>query len=461
VALAFFLLAAVPAAWARPEVQSVFLSFGRSRAVTAHSWGVLSYRLLNPDPTATTVRLRLLPEQGAATVFEFEVAIGPGRFLEGREMVTVATSDKYRLEVYQGETRIASESVLASYADPLHQCQIFFLDDDPEFAGAGELARLTELPERVRQTKVGAARAPGHWAGYDHSRIVAVGTPDFRQFDSSRYAALIEYVNRGGTLVFLAPAGTLAAAETPLADLLPVTPLHVRLVEELPELDAWAAPDRAPGAPAFASPDGIPFLASVPRGAGVTTLAHGDYPVIRWRSVGLGRVGVVAVSPGSDLARDSGCFLAVWNHLLAWGQSPYSLSYRENNTLVPALMAQLTGHRIPAAGTIALLLFGYALLIAALLVFGYARRRHTAVWTAAAVLGLLATAGIFLAAHHQHRGRPRHGATVLAFATTGEDRAALQAVVGLQCRGDSRPTLAARAPDPLSRNLPTVTRGWR
>jgi hypothetical protein len=261
--------------------------------------------------------------------------------------------------------------------------------------------------------------------------------------------------------VFLSPAGALAAADTPLADLLPVTPLHVRLVEELPELDAWAAAERDASAPSFASPDGIPFLESVPNGAGITTLAHGDFPLIRWRSVGLGRIGVVAVNPGSPLARESGCFLAVWNHLLAWGQAPYSFSYRENNTLVPALMAQLTGHRIPEANSIALLLFAYSLLISALLIFGYARRRHARVWIAAAGLGILATVGIFLVAYRQNRDQPRHGATFLAFATTGEDRAAMQAVASLQSRGDSRPTIAAASPDTLLRNLPTVTRGMR
>lgn len=460
-ALCLLLLACSPGAWAKPELESVFLSFGKSRAVTANTWGTLSYRLRNPDSAPATVRLRLVPHDGATAIFEFETTIGPQRFLAGRELVTTAPSDKYRMELYQGQTRLSSYEALASYSDPISRCAVMFLDDNPSFGGVSELGKTPGLLQRVTQTKISAAQAPTHWAGYDDCRIVAIGVPDYSLLDSDRCAALIEYVHRGGTLVFLVPDGTLAAAGTPLADLLPATPLQVRLVEDLPELDAWGARERGSDRAPFASPDGIPFLESTPQGEGITTLSHGDYPVIRWRAIGLGRVGMVAVNPCDELAQRSGCFLAVWNHLLTWAQSPYSLSYRENNTLVPDLMAQLTGHRIPGVGPIARLLFGYAILIAALLTIGYTKRRHATVWIAAAILGVLATGLVFVGAYHQNRGRPQRGATILAFATNSGARTAAQAAIGLNSRGDSRPTIASADGDVQLRNLPAVTRGMR
>jgi len=461
IALAVLFLAICPGVLGRPELESAFLTFGRSRAVAASTWGTLSYRLRNPDSTPATVRLRLVPRDGATAIFEFDATVGPHRFLAGREMVTLAPSDKYRLEVYQGQTRLDSSEILASYSDPLNRCAILFIDDDPTFGGVSELVKTRGLLQRVVQTKVPSAQAPTHWAGYDDCRIVALGSPDYAALDSDRCAALVEYVHRGGTLVFLLPDGALAARGTPLADLMPAVPLRVRLVEDLPELDAWGAATGLADRQPFASPDGIPFLESVPQGEGMTTLGHGDYPVIRWRAVGLGRVGLVAVNPCTELAQRSGCFLAVWNHLLSWAQSPYSFSYRENNREVPDLMAHLTGYRIPGVAPVARLLFGYAGVIGILLIVGYTRRRHATVWIAAAGIGVLATALVFVAAYRQNQDRPRRGATVLAFATDSGERSAVQAAISLHSRGDSRPTIAGTNPDLLLRNLPAVTRGMR
>ena len=452
-----------PGAQAKPELQSVFLSFGKSRALAANTWATLSYVLRNPDAKSVTLRLRLLPEDGGTAIFEYEVTVPGKRFIHGREMVTVAPCQKYRMEVFQGTRKLTTFEALTAYSDPLSRCQAFFLDDNPSFEGVSELGRTPELLERVSQTKISAAKAPTHWAGYDDSRVVVIGAPDFRYLGSDRCAALIEYVHRGGTVVFISPAGTLAAAHTPLADILPVTPLRVRLVEVVPELDGWGATafgpkrEREP----FASPDGIPFLESTPKDEGVSTLTHGDFPVIRWRSIGLGRVGVIAVDPCGAIARNSGCFLAVWNHILSWAQAPYSLSYRENNTRVPALMAQLTGHRIPGVRPVAALLFGYAALVTILLIVGYALRRHATAWIAAAALGFLATGLVFIGAYRANSHRPRRGAAVLTLTTASGTRTASQAVVSLQSRSDARPTLVGQAADTLIRGLPAVTRDKR
>jgi type II secretory pathway pseudopilin PulG len=448
---------------AKPELQSAFLQFGRTRALAVNTWATLHYRLKNPDAKPVTLTLRLIPEQGATAIFEDEVTLGAHRFLYGRELVTVAPCQKYRVDVYQQDKRLISFEMLAAYTDPTARCQAFFLDDNRDFEGVSELGKSKDLLADVSQTKVSAADAPTHWAGYDDSRVVAIGTPDFSLFSSDQYVALTEYVNRGGTLVFLVPGGTLAAAETPLADLLPVVPLHVRRVEDLPELDAWGAKSYVETAPRqpFANPDGIPFLESSPVGAGITTLSHGEFPVIRWRRVGLGRVGVVAVDPCARLAQQSGCFLAVWDHILTWAQSPYSLSYRENNTTVPKLMAQLTGHRIPGVAPISRLLFGYAALITLILLVGYARRRHATAWLTTAVLGILATSLVFLAAYHSNRQQARLSATILSLRAASPARTTGQAVISVQSRSDIRPTFVATDPETLLRNLPPVTRGMR
>jgi hypothetical protein len=409
---------------------------------------------------SATVRLRVIPDEGATAIFEHTVTIGPGRLLSGRELVTMAPSSEYRLDVLQGDKRIGSTKIAIRCSDQSTRCQLFFLDEDPSFEGASDLGKTKALLYRCTQTRVRAADAPSHWAEYDDSRVVAVGTPDFTRLGSDQCAALIEYANRGGTIVFFAPAGTLAAAQTPLAEILPVVPLRVRRVEELPELDAWGQDAYVRDArEPFASPDGIPFLESAPLGGGFTTLAHGELPIIRWRSVGLGRVGVVAVDPCGALARNSGCAVAVWNHILSWAQSPYSFSYRENNVEVPALMAQLTGHRIPGVGPIGRLLFGYALLVGVILVVGYWKRRHVAAWLATAGIGVLATSLVFVSAYRANTSRSASSATILSFRGATHAPTSTQSVISLQTRADARPTFRATDPDTLIRSLPPITRG--
>jgi hypothetical protein len=197
------------------------------------------YRLENPDDGPVTLRLSLRADRHGRAVFEKTVTLGPRSELNGRELVVAAASDSYTLSLFRGTDRIERTSIPTRHTDPVEHNQIVFLNDDPEFSGSGTLSKTNLLNDRVRVSSVGARQAPHHWAGYSDARAVAICRPEFSDMTAMQFAALDEYVHRGGTLLFLEPDGTLGAAGTPLCDLLPVRPLRTRRVEVLPEVDGW------------------------------------------------------------------------------------------------------------------------------------------------------------------------------------------------------------------------------
>jgi hypothetical protein len=426
------------------------------------------YRLENPDDGPVTLRLSLRADRHGRAVFEKTVTLGPRSELNGRELVVAAASDSYTLSLFRGTDRIERTSIPTRHTDPVEHNQIVFLNDDPEFSGSGTLSKTNLLNDRVRVSSVGARQAPHHWAGYSDARAVAICRPEFSDMTAMQFAALDEYVHRGGTLLFLEPDGTLGAAGTPLCDLLPVRPLRTRRVEVLPEVDGWGEQFRshqdAAGLAArlpLASADGILFLESIPVGDGVTTLGHGDFPVIRWSRRGLGRVGVLAVSPLSPLMETSFCMFPLWNHILAWSRAPYAFRYYENSWVLPKVLAQLTGFKIPSVGSVSRVLVIYLVLLGVVLIAGFALRRHAAAWILAALLGVVFTVGIFATAFRQNADRPPSSATIVDFVAVSGEREIGQAAVSLFAKSDLNPTLIDESPGGRLRPLPSAARGKR
>ena len=113
--------------------------------------------------------------------------------------------------------------------------------------------------------------APGTRHMYADARMVAIACPEYGALTALQYDALLDYVHAGGTLVFIRPEGVLGAADTPLADILPVVPLGIRKIEAFPELDAQGAafreqvgePDDPPRV-VFGTDREVPFLEGMP-----------------------------------------------------------------------------------------------------------------------------------------------------------------------------------------------------
>ncbi|MCK5804898.1 MAG: hypothetical protein KAI66_18820 [Lentisphaeria bacterium] len=468
--LALLALMVGAVAIAKPRVISSSIRSGTTPRLTANNWAYLKYRIVNPDNRKVVVRLVLKPERAATAIYSKEMTMGPRTEIAARELITAAHCDRYVLGLFVGDKRVDKSKIFVSYSDPKKRCLLFFLNDNSDFSGSGQLAKSRFLYERTSLTRSRAQDAPHHWTGYSDARAIVVADPDFREMSAMQFAAITDYVQRGGTLLFAHPAGTMGAKNTPLAEMMPVIPLRVRRVEELDELDAWGETfrknilgdqDKLSPRTQLASPDGIEFVEAQPQGEGMTTLSRREFPVVRWRRCGLGRVGFVAIDACQKLLVDSACFTPLWNHLASWATAPFALAYFENNTLLPKMMAQLTGFQIPHVSQVTMILSVYFFLLTIILVFGYWFHHHTAAWISGAALGVLFTCGIFFSAYHRNASRPSKSVTIIDIVASGGKRTSGQAVISLFSKGDTRVTVLDTGTRNLIRSIPSVTRGKR
>lgn len=452
---------------AAPSIKSAFLRFGGSPRLPVAEWAYLQYWLENPDDTAVTVRLSLRAAERGRAVFDKTVRLAPRTQLHGRELVTADASSEYVLSLFRGTERLERTNVPVSSTDQPLAAALLFLNDDPDFSGTSELAKPGQLRDPVTVATVTARSAPHHWGAYGHTRAIVVISPRYRDLCAAQFEALTQYVHRGGTVVFAHPQGTLAAAATPWAGLLPVVPLRVEQTEALPELDAWGAAWAA-GLPAaqraarlpLENRDGLAVLVSAEQGDGLTALRYGSSPLIRWRRCGLGRIGVVAIEPCQRGLVSSGALVPLWNHILAHAPPVFALGNLENSHILPTVLAHLTGFHIPSARAIGWLLYGYVALLVTLLVGGFLCRRQASSWGIAAAAGLVLTCGIFAWAFRQNAARPAAGAALLDLRTSTGERTSGSAVVSLFAKRDLRPELIANAAA-LLRPLPSPARGKR
>lgn len=461
--LTLFCLCLVDRAGATPKLSSCLLRWGRSPRLIAESWATFSFHIQNPDPEPVTVRIALHAEQRAVAIFEKELSVGANAYVRDTEMVTGSPSETYTASLYVGAQRVGWSTIYTKYRTASGRWRLLVIDDSPDSTGVSTVTRNDKLVTRAEAGTASVKNMPLSWIGYDNVRAVALADPDFTVMLAGQYQALIDYVHRGGTVVFLSPSGTLAAADTPLRELLPVRPLRIRRVEELPALDQWGAvmhesaygPGRQAGVRVpLQSADGIPFLESSPLGDGITTLREGSFPICRWRRCGLGRVGVLAVDPRPPLMEDSGCFLALWDHVLSWTQPPYCLSYAANGRLLPEIAALLTGYVIPDAALIQRVLLLYLGVLLVVFAAGTVLRRHAVAWIGAGLLGLGLTAGVFAAASRRNAHRVERSATVLDFSTTDSRHSSAHAVISLFSKSDCRPTFVDREQENAIRALP-------
>ena len=450
------------------RLRGVMLRFGGTPRLTASDWATMNYVLENSADTRAEVLLSLQASSRNRAVFEKVVTIGPRARLSGRELITAAASENYVLSLFVDGRRTLRTDVPTRFVDPHQHCEFTVLNDDGEYTGlSGRMGKFS-LRHAVQTTTLNARRAPTHWAGYGHTRVLLVANPDYRSLTAAQYTAILEFVQRGGTLLFAHPGGALRAAETPLRELLPVVPLRVRLIEELPPLDRWgeqwwaANPRGKSGKRSpLRDPDGIEFLESCPRGAGVTTLSLGEFPLIRWARRGLGVVGMIAIDPTQDVVRGTGVTVPLWNHVLVWSQAPFSLRNYANSQVLPDVMSRLTGFRIMSVKKVGGILLFHVLMLSVVLLGGTALRRHVTAWLLAALSGVVMTVILFLTAFHQNATRAARSATIVDLRMVSGKRTTGQAIFSLFSKSDQRPTVTDTLPDGLFRALPSAARGKR
>ncbi len=312
----------------------------------------------------------------------------------------------------------------------------------------GMLSKNEGLDGSYVNTICRTLKAATHYAGYDNAHIVVLMHPDFDRMNSRQFNAILDHVARGGTLVFGDPEGAMAAWETPLRKCMPVTPLRLRQLEHLTALTAIGGKD-------VFWPKGRTFLESVPRGDGVTTLAHDDFPLLRWGRYGLGKVGVCALNPSLPGLQKDGRrnFNAYWRHLLSFGgRVSYASSTRDPG--LTEAVDKLTGIKIPPAGAIRIMIICYIGVILTCVILGFVLKQHVKSWIGLGLVALVSTWAVFMYARYRQRALAPRTATVLEFTNYGSEDKSTEQLVSLVLKRDQTLDLKNDNVDLLLRSFP-------
>lgn len=440
-------------AGAAPKITLATIRYGTSPRIRHNVWANLEYQVQNPDQKPADVRLVLLPKaQRNLTIYEHRLRLAPRTSLRFRTLITVGTVENYTLEIHHRGTIVGKMPIITRLTSPLSRTVVFV--NDNRNITVGNIATNEQLHAKYFCTFLKARQTPYHWAGYDSVHMIVMMQPDFDTMSSRQVDAILAYVARGGTLVFADPFGLVAAGNTPLRKLLPVTPLQIRKVETITALEEI-------GTATLQWPEGADFLESVPRGDGLTPLWHSDFPLIRWKKYNLGTVGAWAINLGQAGLRHSNegrDYAAVWNYTLAMGGRLTYASSQRDRRLTKAV-DQLTGMKIPRPALVGSILGVFLVLVVAFVGYGAATRQQVQSWLVLAAMSALVTGGIFWYAAVRSAGIGNLTAAMIDFSVGGVTEGSGEQIIGLLSKSERRVEIGGKGVDRHMRAfVPTASR---
>lgn len=451
-----------------PALYAGFPGWGESPRIIEYSWTQLPFELVNPTDRERTLNFAVRPQQAEGMVFSKTLRIGPRSAYNDVMPMTGSHTRVYEgILTDEAGSMLLRQEIRSEFENPFQKRVLFFVNNNFDIEGVSELRRRGDLMDNVALTRSSAENTPQSWTGYGGASIICMIDPDYHTMSELQFRAVSDFVESGGTLLFVSPEGALAASHTPLADLLPVRPLRIRRIERFPDLERWARMSAAPEEGAETAgdlvwPRGAAFLESSPLDDTVVPLRRDDFPVFAWRRHGLGAVGVAAFSPFTDPIRESDVAIAVWDHLLTRHQAHPLTSRVLYSEPLNAATERLIGFQAPPADTVKLILSGYFLAIVFVFAIGTLVRRQVGAWIVNVAISVVVTAFIFSAAYRQIEDQPRKSITTIDLRCEGNAGAAGEKVVNLFSKVDARPSIRAsdtdvffRAPPPAPSPVPT------
>src|SRR5690606_9919617 len=153
-------------------------------------------------------------DQRNMTVYAKKLQIDGQADLRARMLVTIGTVEAYEVELYMNGNLITKEEVLLKLGSP-NDATIYFVNDELDLE-YGNFAKNKDLDGRFKTTFVRADRLPISWNGYDHVHMIVLMRPDYAAMSQRQMDAIVDFVGRGGTVLFDDPQGIVEASETRL-----------------------------------------------------------------------------------------------------------------------------------------------------------------------------------------------------------------------------------------------------
>jgi hypothetical protein len=357
-----------------------------SPRVQKNTWANLSCSIDNPDSKTYEGYLRLVDEgsfMGKRTVFSEKFIIPAKASLIYTSDVMVEGAENFHLELYIENKRVPGvDSIMIKTMNEKEE-QFCVLNDSQD-ASLGSVNQLEAFKKKCFQVQLSHKEVPFHWSSLKSFTAIVVIRPDFKNYSSRQFRAIIDYVRQGGNIIFADPEGTLEAANTPLAELLPVNPLRIRKITGLqsikkifPEFKEWGESNP------------VEFLESYPRENSLVWLKETQFPVFCWKKVGFGESRFSAVSLSGDVFGKTG----VWENTMLFFLNHQSRL--ADTRKISTCLDEMTGYTVPGVGVVKTVFFWYFLLLALITGAGIYFRKGNIAFAGAVILALIVTFCVF------------------------------------------------------------------
>ena len=379
-------LSSSPVLHALPSLSKSSIKVGMSPRIQKNTWATLTCTIDNPDSKTYEGYLRLVDEgsfMGRRTVFSENLTIPANASLKYGADIMVEDSGNFHVELYIENKRVpGTDSIIIQTMNDKDE-QFCVLNDSPDIS-MGSVNQLEAFKKKCFQLQISYKDLPLHWSSLKSFFAVIVLRPDFKNYSSCQYRAIIDYVRQGGIIIFADPVGALDAAKTPLAELLPVNPLRIRKITELqsvkkifPEFKEWG--------------DGNPvdFLESCPRENSLVWLRESQFPVFCWKKIGFGESRFSAVSLSGDILEKTGSWEKTMVFLLNHQQRV------ADTRKISGCLDEMTGYTVPGSGVVKTVFFWYFLFLALITGAGIYFRKGNIALVGAVILSLVVTYCVF------------------------------------------------------------------
>ena len=362
-------------------------------------------------------------------------------------LLTILEKDGDRYLPVKGAKQV--ECVM-DFKDLRSKKAIAFLTDEP--VQIGNLSKKLGYNEgHFRMTYVHQGRWPEHWSEYSPYDLIVLLNPNYKGFNNLAVKALKNYVKMGGTVFFAHHQGIWGAAESPFEEMLPVTPLVQRTVNEVPAVDNFFKNKKK-----IYAEFGMEFIESVEKPGAYTPLYWNEFPVISWKKYGTGLVAAMTLSPVQSGFHESDGFKNTWNYLIDNSNRPADLSLARTDD-ARQTVNMLNGLTIPGPEVILSFLIFY--LIAAILIFVILHKMNkTALaWGVNILLALGMTIFTFKKAYSSHNDEKKFTAAVLNQIPMMDNAPSIK-VYSLFSKGNEEISLDSSILSDRFRKLPKVKR---
>jgi len=371
-------------------VERASLRTGFSPRVKDYSWVELRVTIKNSDLQSKELLLRLAPEDSffsaKKTTFEYLLKVPPEAELDYTTEALSEGADSFKIELFEKGSRIhVSDSFLVEKVSGGRTKKMIAVLNDSDEISVGAINQINEYKKNLFISALSANHVPFHFSLLLPFDTVIILKPNFKNYTQQQFKAILDYVCAGGRVVFAEPQAIIDTSSTPLASLLPISPVSLKKINDSATLKKlfdsfipWREQEKY-----------IDFLDSIPKEDAYVFANEKDSPIFSMKKYASGTVIASAIPLTEEVFKNT----AIWEDIVKFAfinELPSESFFETVNTL-----DSLTGFSIPSTVQIGKKLIAISIPIIILISAGVIFRKAHFTWAIIAIFAIIMTLRIF------------------------------------------------------------------